>query len=557
MTYGEDVGFGFMNMHDHANNRETIGMAEIAAVLNGVEFWTRHNDYALRMPSTTRDYHATDLVPFPDVPPAVLAKGTVEEQIVEMREWFKAFKNQDHSVRDYRPYFRPVLAYLEGAWVLDTDTLERPFDSDRHEIEAATWSELHTKSRFLLNSGNKNVLENMPYLPSAVRDMDGTTPVFANWEYRINCHPIQGDIPLDRFHLSDDVLAQFQRSNFPISREDLLNSRKAHFTLNPRNQTDTTPNNKFHHHLLDQIMEQVPGKDNYGATLVDDALGVQANHFEHADQSLNVAYYSRVYREAALDAVGRSARRRGFHDANLFAAMTTQDKISGLKNEEGVEQKWTYAIPLEIIYLTPLTKWNPYDIEYKEGSAANEVDANGRDGSEDNPYSGSARRFFYRTPSAFYNGGTADSDPADTAKSSVWVENKFGEKVQVGASGHYTIMPEIEGVGHVRQRWPIAPTHHHTNPVYKELKATTHVDTLLQQNKGICFSLTMGGSDHAHEVCLTGKEVKRAVENGEEVEKDSSVDEGHLHRVTLAFTELGGWTALTVSGHPGHGFGSV
>ena len=26
--------------------------------------------------------------------------------------------------------------------------------------------------------------------------------------------------------------------------------------------------------------------------------------------------------------------------------------------------RWSYAIPLEIIYLTPLYNWNPYDIEY-------------------------------------------------------------------------------------------------------------------------------------------------------------------------------------------------
>ena len=36
----------------------------------------------------------------------VLEKETVDEQIVEMREYFKAFKNQDSNHRDYEPYFR-------------------------------------------------------------------------------------------------------------------------------------------------------------------------------------------------------------------------------------------------------------------------------------------------------------------------------------------------------------------------------------------------------------------------------------------------------------------
>ena len=40
-------------IHDHANFKHVCGMGEIVAVLNGVEFRTRHNDYGLRMPSTT------------------------------------------------------------------------------------------------------------------------------------------------------------------------------------------------------------------------------------------------------------------------------------------------------------------------------------------------------------------------------------------------------------------------------------------------------------------------------------------------------------------------
>lgn len=39
------------SIHDHSNNIRTIGMGEFIAVLNGVEFRTRHNDYRLYMPS--------------------------------------------------------------------------------------------------------------------------------------------------------------------------------------------------------------------------------------------------------------------------------------------------------------------------------------------------------------------------------------------------------------------------------------------------------------------------------------------------------------------------
>lgn len=47
-------------------------MGELVAVLNGVEFRTRHNDYKMQMPSkTSLDYGKTELVPYPKVPPQV------------------------------------------------------------------------------------------------------------------------------------------------------------------------------------------------------------------------------------------------------------------------------------------------------------------------------------------------------------------------------------------------------------------------------------------------------------------------------------------------------
>ena len=54
-------------------------MGELNPVMNGVEFRTRHNDYKLRMPHTSKgDYHAYENIPFPDVPPSVKSKRAVE-----------------------------------------------------------------------------------------------------------------------------------------------------------------------------------------------------------------------------------------------------------------------------------------------------------------------------------------------------------------------------------------------------------------------------------------------------------------------------------------------
>ena len=59
-------------------------------VLNGIEFRTRHNDYRLRMPSkSTSNYNQMENIQFPPVPPEVLHKKTVHEQVLEMREWFR------------------------------------------------------------------------------------------------------------------------------------------------------------------------------------------------------------------------------------------------------------------------------------------------------------------------------------------------------------------------------------------------------------------------------------------------------------------------------------
>ena len=64
-------------------------MGEMIAVINGVEFRTRHNDYRLRMPASDKTFNKLVNVDYPDVPPQVLAKHTVQEQIEEMRLWFK------------------------------------------------------------------------------------------------------------------------------------------------------------------------------------------------------------------------------------------------------------------------------------------------------------------------------------------------------------------------------------------------------------------------------------------------------------------------------------
>ena len=87
-----------------------------------------------------------------------------------------------------------------------------------------------------------------------------------------------------------------------------------------------------------------------------------------------------------------------------------------------VRHRWSYAIPLELIYLTPLSSWNPYNLTFRTGRDARIVTKGGRTGSCKDPakyWDGVNRGKYYITPSAFFNGGEHEKDPADTTRGTV------------------------------------------------------------------------------------------------------------------------------------------
>ena len=161
-------------------------------------------------------------------------------------------------------------------------------------------------------------------------------------------------------------------------------------------------------------------------------------------QKLNVAKYHRWFRVGAKGAMGTSTRHRGYADENLFMAMTTQPKVAGMslhtckKMQKGkkkcnyLKQKFSYAIPLEIIFMTPLSKWNPYNIEYKgafNSQMGKTVEAGGRNGgkTKEKAYNGINSKRFYQTPVELFSGGEIGTDAADTTKNSVGVLDKKGK----------------------------------------------------------------------------------------------------------------------------------
>ena len=122
------------------------------------------------------------------------------------------------------------------------------------------------------------------------------------------------------------------------------------------------------------------------------------------------------------------------------------------------EQKVSYAIPLEIIYMTPLNGWNPYNLKYKgqqRSDLGKTVTANGRNGgkTKEKAYDGLNSRIYYVTPNEFFAGTETHVDAADTTKGSVGVLDPRNEVRMVRASGTRIFLPNINGVGILRQRY--------------------------------------------------------------------------------------------------------
>ncbi|XP_035824254.1 uncharacterized protein LOC101861940 [Aplysia californica] len=415
------IGNGALSMHDHANYDRTVGLGEFIAVMNGVEFRTRHNDYKLRMPLKRGKYLDTEYIPFPPVPPSVLKQGSVPKQVAEMQEYFRAFRDQNVTHRDYRNYFKANLCVAEGSWTLNTNTLSEPFQSDRHHIDATSWQDLQDKVRFTSYTGTKSRLENFSWLPTKFYGQENGVPKVAQWTYRIICNPIRYVIKAKH---PDLVLPATRR---PGSPAEPLADRRSDQEIKSRQ--------------------------------------VQAQRVRHGEYRFLHRLFHRV----------------------------------------------SYAIPLEIVYMTPLLSWNPYHVAYTDitpSPQAAAVTANGRYGGFDKrtAFNGTNKSVFYRvsgvpsvyiqfyystesegprvknrvklipnlavhhvsflspvfsrTPEEFYATGKVEADKADTARGSVGVLDKQGNVHRVAGSGVRVITPSIGGnVGQVRTRYPIFPVH--------------------------------------------------------------------------------------------------
>ena len=311
-------------------------------------------------------------------------------------------------------------------------------------------------------------------------------PVFGQWNYRILCHPIKGiDLKLTDLKPIDNLSNRlFTNSSF----DKYLTTRGARFSIS-RHSYD-------HEHkwgLTDEIMRQIPGQNNYAANITDEVYDLKKMDVFN-DQLLNTGFYHRWYKVQETGANGEKDTHRGFADRNLFMAETTQARVAPASYQHclfpnspskrtcaTIEKRFTYAVPMEVVWLTPLNTWNPFGIVYKgthDTAEAEAVKYGNRNGGQtpEKAYNGTHSKAYYLTPIHFFQGGEVDADSADTStRGSVGVLDSKGIVRAVKSAGIRISLPEILGLGELRTRYPVVPVHAEGSPIWKELEALRDV----------------------------------------------------------------------------------
>ena len=224
-------------------------------------------------------------------------------------------------------------------------------------------------------------------------------------------------------------------------------------------------------------------------------------------------------------------------------------------------QKWTWAMPIEVVYNTPLLNWNPWNFAHHgKAAVAPRVTVacpngrlasiltgsagcwprNGSTTDSDLAFDGNADKYYFRTPIEFYTGKYVAGDPADTEKGAVGVLDQNKQVHSVRGSGHWVMLPEIEGLGRVRTRYPIFPIHEEGTAAWKEIKAmqglvldgqSTLSKTLRETARGITIELTWR-NNHIHTLTLGTSHIN-SLNAGETLVITSSLNNGHQHDVSL------------------------
>lgn len=488
-----DATYSALSSHSHwdagGSKGGICGLGEISVIVNGQHIRTRHNDFRLRQSApATEGFLHTVPIDMPDVPLDVV--GTVEQQIDKMRDYFKVVNGEASlfdagiSEENYAAAFKWGLAYIEVWLEKFTEEVDDTFFSGRHVVDASNIRDLLKKVLYFNASGHKNRLENISYFSSFIRMVDDEgVPQVATLKYRIVVQPVGS---LQEFPISavleplEDLKTRVRTDG--MSDEEFLNSRYQRFKVRQKlGESDDFSN--VTHSLMDTLMERVPGLDGAGANLEEtyDQYGTSETLMNWQNEPLNSAYYNRAYKLQVRDASNRQAAKRGFNDPTLFVAKTTRSNVVAVDG-----MAFSYALPLELILLSPLDKWNPYGVADITGTDnISQYQPGGSDGwgkTADKPIPGYADEslLYYHTPLAFYGDASVpDKDPADTALDGVYMRCSDGKSRLHTPSGMPIFLPKISGMSApVRTRYFIYESFHEGSHAYAELQAYKYENAL-------------------------------------------------------------------------------
>ena len=493
----------FCNMHDHPEFNGTCGLGELPLCVNGVCFGTRHNDYKMRRKHTTlKGLDNLEDIDCPDVPPSVLDKDTVDEQVEEMREYFRAFLEQNTTRRpDFEQYFPPYLCYAEVYWMnVNRSTISEGSTSERHKFSAPSFELMEEQAEFFLRTGHKQLREDCAFMQGRFRWIDSDNkPVVEQLMYRILCHPIPSYINFKKEYIEprSDTATMVRLSKVwgKGAVEDLDQKRSTLFRVRRRrNEDDSLQDRNLTY--LDKIFKTIPGLSNLG-NKQDVIEGETAMQVRDDGKLLpqNGCMYHRAI-QASFSANGINIFSKSYSDEYLYAAMNTEEKVPPIEfrscNAKAtdcsvVSQRWSHAIPLEIIYMNPLCKWNPHKIKHRgeaktaEGEliyeGCNDKACDGK--TSETPFNGVNGNNQFTVPASFFStsNNAGVDDPADTtSKSAKWVLGGDGKAHPCQASG--IRIHTDHGFGrNIRWRFPIIPLAEEKSHIYTELSALREMVT--------------------------------------------------------------------------------
>ncbi len=421
------------HMHNHPQYKNLAGSGEVQFVMNGYSGRTRHRDYGLYRPKSKDDpFLAVEYIEPPALPASVTT-GTVQQQSDAMRDLFVRYHNGEMPEG-----FGWTMAVLQAWFQPFAEELQDAYQSDRHQQDVNTLSAALRHTVRFSAGGGSHLGENDALEPLVARTLDANgRTVYGVLKHRMICVDVSelGDLRpyLDR--VDDPIRSEGwgSESNRYLIRENVNGPSK-----------------------LDEMMYLLPGLDGYGSDIEERYIAggnyTIANYY--TGERLNASRHTRFMKSARRNASNRLAMKRGFNDPYLFVASTTREEVVNTPID-GLDYRFSYAIPMELILRTPLESWNPYDIPM---SATYPPSGNGSAGA---PYEGNhSSLYYYRTPVQFFS-GSSFADGADTVSAGgAWFRGGDGQAYQVRESGLWVWLPKIAGIDEqIQTRYAIFPDH--------------------------------------------------------------------------------------------------